>query len=687
VDWTGTNRVSEQPIAQVDGLDEALAHPSQRGATWLWLGSRWKLALLSFAVAAAAVAFWVTLDAGFLAYPGWLAVQKADFILGPIGVGLYWHYRRPSNRLGLLLIVLGLFGIPYILESSTDPTLFSLGVLTEFPLFLMITIVILAFPSGRLEGLPERMVVAFLVGQLALVTVLFGFPPHVPGFTISKCGVVCPGEPPTTSAYSPGSWLIRHHVLAALPVLVSLATAGVVVWRFATGTAPRRRALAIGAPIALLFLLVEAAYRGLFVFAPNGLPPSARPIQGFLQWADAATRSLVWYGFLFALIAAELFASRVLRDVVRGSLGRPSLHELERMLRGPLGDPGLRLGFWRPSTRDWAGHDGAALEPPKPGQQLTEVERDGRPAAVIVHDTQLAEDPELLQAAGAAALLAQENAELGAAWKRSLSELADSRARLASAAERERRKLERDLHDGAQQRLVAATINLTLADEATDKRDLHERLSEARTEVEQALSELREIAHGIYPTALARSGLGRAFHWLASRYPGKLIVTGATAGRFSPEIELAIYYCGLEAVQNASKHAGPEARISIRLYVEADQLHLEVRDDGAGFDVARVRDGDGLQNMRDRLGAVEGRLEVISEPGEGTLVAVSAPVGARRSEPRRRPESDDPRLQGLAQAGSHLSAGESLQRKAMRSAVADSENLVDGDLAGFKGLG
>lgn len=326
----------------------------------------WETAVAVVAVVSAILAFWLTLRAGFLRYPAWLAVQKADFILGPVGVGLYWHYRRPSNRLGLLLIVLGLLGIPYILESSTDPTLFSLGVLTEFPLFLMITIVILAFPSGRLEGLPEWLVVAFLVGQLALVTALFAFPPHVPGFTISNCRVVCPGEAPTTSAYSPGSWLIRHHVLAALPVVVSLATASVIAWRFATGTAPRRRALAIGAPIALLFLLVEAAYRGLFVFAPNGLPPSARPIQDVLQWADAATRSFVWYGFLFALIAAELFAGRVLRDVVRRSLGRPSLGQLEGMLREPLGDPGLRMGFWRASSRDWVGHGRGVLEPPCP---------------------------------------------------------------------------------------------------------------------------------------------------------------------------------------------------------------------------------------------------------------------------------------------------------------------------------
>jgi signal transduction histidine kinase len=611
--------VARQPALGVSSGGRLVRWP------WSW---RWETAVAVVAVMSAILAFWLTLRANFLRYPAWLSVQKADFILGPIGVGLYWMHRRPGNRFGLLLMVLGLFGIPYVLESSTDPTLFRIGVLTEFPLFLMITIVILAFPSGRLGGRPEWLVIVVLVGQLALVTVLFAFPPHVPGFTISNCRFVCPGDTATASAYSPGSWFIRHHVVAALPVVVSLATAGVIAWRFVTGTPPRRRALAIGAPVALLFLLVEAAYRGLFVFAPNGLAPSARPIQDVLQWADAATRSFVWYGFLFALVAAELFAARVLRDVVRGSLGRPSLRDLEGMLRGPLGDPGLRLGFWRPSTGDWVGHDGAVLEPPRPGQVLTEVDRDGRPAAAIVHDSQLAEDPELLQAAGAAVLLAQENAELDAAWKESLSELADSRARLVSVGDRERRKLERDLHDGAQQRLVAASINLSLAGELVDSnRELRARVADACSEVEEALAELRELAHGLYPQALGRWGLARALQLLAARDAKRLEVVDACDGRFSSEVEAAVYYCCMEAVQNAFKHAGSDARVSIRLYTEADQLHLDVRDNGPGFDVSAAHDGVGLQNMQDRLGAVGGGVEIVSEPTRGTLVAATAPVG------------------------------------------------------------
>jgi signal transduction histidine kinase len=189
-----------------------------------------------------------------------------------------------------------------------------------------------------------------------------------------------------------------------------------------------------------------------------------------------------------------------------------------------------------------------------------------------------------------------------------------------------RRKLERDLNDGTQQRLVAAAINLTLAGEADNERELHDRIADSRAEIEEALSELRHVAHGIYPTALARSGLSRAFTLLAGRYQGKVIVTEATAARFSPEIELAVYYCCLEAVQNALKHTGRDAQVSIRVYADPDRLHLEVHDDGPGFDVAGAHDGIGLQNMRDRLGAVGGRIEISSHPGQGTLVAATAPL-------------------------------------------------------------
>ncbi len=611
--------------------------------SWRWLGAgRGERAVAGLAAVGAVAAVWITLRAHFLAHPGWLAAQKADFILGPIGVGLYWRHRRPGNHLGLLLILLGLFGAVYIGSSIQAPLPFGIGVYSEIPLVFLTEVAILMFPSGRLDGPVERTILVFwaltfFVGRTAI---WLTSPQSAPWFSISQCHGVCPAN--GGALWSPPSWAPQLvDAVRAAVIVAALATAGLLVWKFVAGTPPRRRALAIGAPIALFYLLLQATYQGWQLFTPANASAAAEPVKGAIDWTFAGARSAVWYGFLFALIAAELFAGRVLRDVVRRSVGRPSLGELEGMLREPLGDPGLRLGFWRASTRDWVGHDGTVLKAPRPDQALTVVDRDGQPAAVIVHDAQLSEDPELVQAAGAAALLAHENAELEAQWHESLRELTDSQARLASASERERRKLERDLHDGAQQRLVAASINLTLADEAGDEREFHDRMADSRTEVEQALSELREISHGIYPTALSRSGLSRAFDWLAARYPG-VTVSEAALGRFAPEVELAVYYCGLEAVQNASKHAGPHAHIWIRLYVVADRLHLEVRDDGQGFDVDRAREGVGLQNMRDRLGAVGGHVDVNSQPGKGALIAASVPVRTPPQDPASRTESGPP---------------------------------------------
>jgi signal transduction histidine kinase len=586
----------------------------------------WKFGLTVFAIAAAVLAFWITLDAQFLAYPAWLAVQKADFILGPIGVGLYWMYRRPENRFGVLLIVLGLCGVPYILESSTDPALFSAGVLTEFPLFLMITIVILAFPGGRLDGTPERLIIAFQVAHIALVMGVIVFPPHVPGFTISDCRLLCPGYKVGETSFT-HSWLIRDHVLAVMPVVLSLATAGVVAWRFAIGTPPRRRALAIGAPVALLFLLVEAGYRGLFVFAPKGLAPSARPVQDVLQWADAATRSLVWYGFLFALIAAELYAARVLRDVVRRSRGRPPARELEAMLREPLGDPALRVGFWNADASVWMGADGGVLEPPAAGQTLTRIEREGGPAMALMHDCQLSEDPELLEAAGDVLMLAVENRELDASWKASLREnnelidqLRASRSRIVGTAERERARLERDLHDGAQQRLVAVQVKLKMAEQDAPPGPLADQLEEIRLNAVEAGEELRSLAHGIYPTVLRAHGLAEALRSVARSAPIAVEVEDAGIGRAPEAVEAAIYFCAREAIQNAAKHARTEAHVAVTLARRDGDLDFTVVDDGAGMVLNGGMQAFGLSGMVDRIEAAGGELEIASAPGRGTRV-------------------------------------------------------------------
>ena len=188
---------------------------------------------------------------------------------------------------------------------------------------------------------------------------------------------------------------------------------------------------------------------------------------------------------------------------------------------------------------------------------------------------QLAEDPELVHAAGAVALLAQENAELETAWNDSLRQLRESRARIAIVGDTERRELERDLHDGAQQQLTALLMKLSLVRETVSVDSAAQgQLLELESELESALEELRRLAHGIYPAPLAESGLVRALEVVAMRSGGKVMVSGDGVGRYPPEVEGAVYFCCLEAVHNATKHAGPEAHVSISLHVSGPRAAL-----------------------------------------------------------------------------------------------------------------
>jgi signal transduction histidine kinase len=585
------------------------------------------------AVAAAALGVWLTLRADFLAHPGWLAAQKADLILGPVLVGLYWLRRRPDSRFGPLLIVTGFIaGAPYILQSSSEPALFAIGVLWEGPIYLAALVLILTFPTGRLDGTAARAIFAVAAIAVALKSALVLMSPQLQGDgSISDCRLACP--PNGLRLVSDPSLAVElARAMRVTIVLLALATIVLIVSRLVTGTPPRRRALAIGAPVALAFLVSQAVYQ-----TTKLLEVQAGEFYPVAQWTIVGTRSSIWYGFLLALIAAELFAGRMLRRVVTESLRRPAPSELEAMLREPLGDPTMRLAFRQRDADQWVDARGAPLESPEPasGRVLTVVQRDGWVAAAIVHDGQLAEEPELLRAAGAIVLLVQENAELEAGWKRSLHELQDSRRRIVAASEAERRKLERDLHDGAQQRLVSLRIRLAIASEhAVGDPVAQSRLGELEGDLDEAIEELRDLAHGIFPSLLSDRGLLPALRAVGRRGPRAIEVTGRRIGRYPPEIESAVYYCCLEALQNATKHAGAEARIVARLSADQQELRVEVSDDGPGFDVTRVNGGVGLRNMQDRLGAVRGRLTIISSPGNGTLITGVVPISATASAPQ-----------------------------------------------------
>jgi signal transduction histidine kinase len=232
--------------------------------------------------------------------------------------------------------------------------------------------------------------------------------------------------------------------------------------------------------------------------------------------------------------------------------------------------------------------------------------------------------------------LALHNVQLDTALQASLDqlrlrnkELQDSRARIVAAGDSERRKLERNLHDGAQQHLVALAVKLRLAHDAVeeDPADAMSMIDEIKSEVQAAIGELRALAHGIFPPLLVSGGLAEALPAAAGRSPLPTEVELDGVGRYGNEIEAAVYFCVMEALQNAGKHAGQTACVTIRVVDEGARLRFVVADDGVGFDRANgAGDGHGFVNMADRLGAFGGSLEVSSAIGSGTTITGSVPL-------------------------------------------------------------
>jgi signal transduction histidine kinase len=235
------------------------------------------------------------------------------------------------------------------------------------------------------------------------------------------------------------------------------------------------------------------------------------------------------------------------------------------------------------------------------------------------------------------------NRELDAALQATLEdlratnlELQQSRKRIVAASDSVRRRIERDLHDGAQQHLVALALRARLARDAVadDPEQAAHQIDEIAEELREAMQEVRDLAHGIYPAVLVDSGVGAALRAAAGRSPVDVTVD-ADVDRFAPESEAAVYFCCIEALQNTAKHS-PDANATIVVSAgdgdsdgSADRIHFTVRDDGPGFDVATTAPGHGLQNMADRAGALGGSVRWISAPGQGTTVVGWVPGGVR----------------------------------------------------------
>jgi signal transduction histidine kinase len=333
---------------------------------------------------------------------------------------------------------------------------------------------------------------------------------------------------------------------------------------------------------------------------------------------------------LLVFIQRRLAQSAVAGLVVElGAPGVPGAAvDLRAALSRALGDPSLALAYWYPAESRYVDSGGRPVELPEAGaaRGSTVIERDGQPVAALIHDPALEYNPGLVDSVCAAAGLTLDNERLAAELRARLVDLQASRARLVETADTERRRIERNLHDGAQQQLVALKISLGLARQLVTSApgEAAGLIAQTEQQAADALEELRELARGIYPPLLADLGLRAALEAQARKAVIAVAVDAPGLGRYPQQIEAAVYFCVLEALQNVAKYAqAPAARVTLR--PDGQCLAFTVEDDGTGFDPATTPRGTGLQGISDRLGALGGSAEVTSAPGRGTRVTGRVP--------------------------------------------------------------
>jgi signal transduction histidine kinase len=330
--------------------------------------------------------------------------------------------------------------------------------------------------------------------------------------------------------------------------------------------------------------------------------------------------------FLLALLDARLARSAV-EDLLVELRSVPPPTDLRDPLSRALRDPTLSLAYWLADYDTWADQDGRPVRLPGPDgpRSVTVVDSEGRHLAALVHDGSLDDEPELLRAVGAAAGIALENARLQVELKAKLQELEGSRGRVIEAGQQERKRLERNLHDGAQQRLIALSLDLDMySAKLNEDPEAQSRIQAARAEIAVSLEELRTVARGLHPAVLSSHGLGVALKSLAadSAVPVKLNV--AVERRLDESIEVAAYYVVTESLANIGKHAHARGA-TIDVTRDGDELVVEVVDDGVGG--ADSERGTGLRGLADRVEALGGRLRVWTPRGGGTRVRAQMPCG------------------------------------------------------------
>ncbi|GIJ63367.1 sensor histidine kinase [Virgisporangium aurantiacum] len=507
--------------------------------------------------------------------------------------GVIAHLRQRENRVGLLMVLTGFGWFAEDLQVSNDPMVHTIGLFTRSASGGFLVHLVLAFPDGRLRSRLSRAIV--VAGYVAVF-------------------VFVPANVPFHRSVVENRLLV-HTVLGfdtALDVVQMVMAAAVIVILVVRWIAASRPARRVIAPVVVAGLLGGVASVVNPWFEPDERVPYA--ISSTLLHSSVLLLPLA---FLLGVWRVRLGRTSVAAVLVR--LPRSSPTQLRDLLAWALGDPSLQVGY------------GEEAQPPvAPGRAVTPVERDGRRMATLVHDPALHEDRHVLQAVASAVALELDNQRLAAEVRAQLDEVRASRARIVEAGDEQRRRVERDLHDGAQQQLVTVALVLRMARQRLDSAGadpaLAELLARGANGLDAALRELRELARGIHPAVLSEAGLTAAVRALAARSPASVEVDvfQEQVDALPPAVATTAYFVAAEAVTNALKHAHATT-IRIALRREGAELRVSVTDDGVGG--ATIEGGTGLTGLRDRVAALDGRLDVHSGPS-GTTVIATLPVGS-----------------------------------------------------------
>lgn len=535
-----------------------------------------------------------------------------------IGTGLFAWWRRPSNRTGMLMVLVGFAWMLVPLSLSDVPALFGISMFTANIAWVLLALLLLSFPSGKLQSRSDRLLVWLFVVDAVVLTSLTGVVsgPELETFDCENC----PTNPVELSN-SPDLAKVLDSVATIGGVLLLVVLITVLIRRYRSLGPTNRSAVrpVLGAGAAsVLAIGVLVSVAGL---AENDTLKSA-------VFVIAITlMSTVPFAFLVGLLRSKFTSAGAVTELV-ANLGETNAQSLNirDALASALGDETLAFLYWLPDRGayvDSSGHE-VALPEPGSGRSWAPVEDDGELIAAIAYDDTLAENQELINSIGTAAALALRNQRLDAELRANVEELRASRARIVQTSDAARRELERNLHDGAQQHLVSMALTLRMAqDKIDDDPDAAKQLlADASKNLAEATTELRELARGIHPAVLTDRGLKAALGALASRSSVPVELGEVPEGRLSPAAESAAYFVAAEALTNVARYSKASSA-AVKMTQRNGRATIEISDDGIGG--AEINAGTGLSGLRDRVAALDGTLEIDSRPDAGTTIRAEFP--------------------------------------------------------------